>query len=64
MGLCRYHDSGVYWIYKRLNEMEELMANEFQLALNQFFNSFMMDAIYSEDTETITLKKKEVVKDA
>lgn len=64
MGLCRYHDSDVYWIYKRLNEMEELMANEFQLALNQFFNSFMMDAIYSEETETITLEKEEVVKDA
>lgn len=64
MGLCRYHDSDVYLIYKRLNEMEELMANEFQLALNQFFNSFMMDAIYSEDTETITLEKEEVVKDA
>lgn len=64
MGLCRYHDSDVHWIYKRLNEMEELMANEFQLALNQFFNSFMMDAVYNEGSETITLKKKEVVKDA
>lgn len=64
MGLCRYHDSDVYWIHKRLNEMEKLMANDFQLALNQFFNSFMMDAIYSEDTETITLEKEGVVKDA
>lgn len=64
MGLCRYHDSDVYWIYKRLNDIEDLMANEFQLALNQFFNSFMMNAIYDQGSETITLKKKEVVKDA
>ena len=56
-----YHDANIGWMVNFIREFKESQENDFQIALNsyldKYFNSFMMKAIYNEDTETITLEQ-------
>lgn len=65
MGCCNcagYHDSDIgYWV-NWIKEFQQSQANDFQIALenymNQFFNQVMINAIYDEGSETITLRRE------
>lgn len=56
-----YHDADIGWMVDFIREFKESQGNNFQIALknylDKYFNSFMMNAIYDEDTETITLEQ-------
>lgn len=58
-GCAGYHDVDIgYWI-KWIQDFQDSQKDDFKVALEnymaEFFNNFMLDAIYSESTETITL---------
>lgn len=56
-----YHDADIGWMVNFIKEFKESQENDFQIALNnyldKYFNSFMMNAIYDEGMETITLEQ-------
>lgn len=64
MGCCNggYHEFNLDWFIKRFKEIENQMENDFEKALNaymeKYFNNIMINAIYNEDTETISLSKE------
>lgn len=71
MSLCGcngFQQTDIMWAVNYIKEFRESQEDDFKKALdsymNEYFNSFMMDAVYSEDRETITLEKIDVVANA
>ena len=63
-----YDDSLSYYeaickLIGKMNEIIESINNNLQRAIDMYFNHVMVDAIYDEETETITLKKELIVGD-
>lgn len=63
-----YQDTDIMWAVNYIKKFKESQENDFKTALerymDEYFNTFMINAIYDEDTETITLKQEMVVSDA
>lgn len=62
-----YYDGFSYYevlakLCGRMCQMEKWISENLEGAINEYFNKIMVDAIYDEDTETITLKKEISVK--
>lgn len=51
-------------IIAKQNEIIEAINENMHTFLDQYFNSIMIDAIYTEETKTITLKKEDAVENA
>ena len=63
-----YDDSLSYYeaicrLVAKMNEIIESINNGLREAIDSYFNTVMIDAIYDEETETITLKKELIVGD-
>ena len=63
-----YDDSLSYYellckVVAKLNELIVSINNGLKEAIDTYFNNVMVDAIYDEETETITLKKELIVGD-
>lgn len=61
-GMSYYED--MCMIIAKQNEIVEAINENMHAYLDQYFNSIMIDAIYTEETKTITLKKEDAVKNA
>lgn len=57
-----YQDTDIMWAVNYIKQFKDSQENDFKDALdeymNKYFNSFMMNAIYNEETETITLQQE------
>lgn len=64
-----FHELNLDWIIKEVQEagnivreikskVNEIVEDETKKAVEDYFNSVMIDAIYDESTETITLLKE------
>lgn len=51
-------------IIAKQNEIIHAINENMRTYLDQYFNSIMIDAIYTEETKTITLKKEDAVENA
>ena len=55
------------WIIKLVEELKTkvdyVMSDHIEEAIDSYFNSVMINAIYNEDDEEITLKKEIIVSD-
>ncbi len=55
------------YLLQRVEELEQkvdkLMSDRLEEAIDEYFNKVMIDAIYDEETETITLSKEVAVED-
>ena len=63
-----YQDTDIMWAVNYIKQFKASQEDDFKTALeqymNEYFNSFMINAVYNKNSETITLKQEMKVSDA